>query len=155
MKTLVRIAGEIVSEHPARTDNLTPEQRHRTMLSVRSKNTKPELIVRRLTHRMGYRYRLHRRDLPGNPDLVFPSRHKVIFVHGCFWHGHDCRSGLKQPKTNKDYWLKKLQRNKTRDINNQSQLKEHGWDVLIIWECETKDLDVLADQIKHFLEVKT
>lgn len=142
-------------EDQNRTDNLTPEQRHHTMFSVHSKDTKPEMIVRHLTHKLGYRYRLHRRDLPGNPDLVFPGRKKVIFVHGCFWHGHDCHSGRKQPKTNQDYWLKKLQRNKTRDANNQAQLKEQGWKVLVIWECEIKDLDMLAERIVQFLGAKT
>jgi len=122
------------------------------MRQVRSEDTKPEMRVRRVTHRMGYRYRLHRKDLPGKPDLVFPGRKKVIFVHGCFWHGHDCPAGRKVPKTNREYWTKKLGRNKERDQLNQAKLQELGWEVLIIWECETKDEDALAERIARFLE---
>jgi len=133
-------------------DPLTPEQRRYTMRQVHSKDTKPEMRVRRVTHRMGYRYRLHRKDLPGKPDLVFPGRKKVIFVHGCFWHGHDCPAGRKVPKTNREYWTKKLGRNKERDQLNQAKLQELGWEVLIIWECETKDEDALAERIARFLE---
>jgi DNA mismatch endonuclease (patch repair protein) len=137
-----------------RTDNLSPAQRKHTMAQVHSKDTRPELIVRRLVHGLGYRYRLHRKDLPGNPDLVFVGRRKVIFVHGCFWHGHNCRSGIKRPKTNQDYWLKKLQRNKTRDLQNQSKLAELGWDVLVVWECEIGNQNELADRFIHFLDVE-
>jgi len=122
------------------------------MRQVRSEDTKPEMRVRRLTHRMGYRYRLHRKDLPGKPDLVFPGRKKVIFVHGCFWHGHDCPAGRKIPKTNQAYWTNKLNRNKERDRINQAKLRELGWDVLVIWECETKDEEALAERIVGFLD---
>ncbi len=135
-----------------RTDSLTPEQRRYTMRQVHSKDTRPEMRVRRLTHRMGYRYRLHRKDLPGKPDLVFPGRKKVIFVHGCFWHGHDCPAGRKIPKTNQEYWLKKLSRNKERDGQNIARLREQGWDVLVIWECETKDEASLSRRISQFLD---
>ena len=135
-----------------RIDPLTPEQRRYTMRQVRSVDTKPEMRVRRLTHGMGYRYRLHRKDLPGKPDLVFPGRKKIIFVHGCFWHGHNCPAGRKIPKTNKTYWMNKLNRNKERDRINQAKLKELGWDVLVIWECETKDEDALAERIANFLD---
>jgi DNA mismatch endonuclease (patch repair protein) len=134
------------------SDNLTPEQRKRTMRSVHSEHTKPEMVVRRLVHRMGYRYRLHRRDLPGNPDLAFPGRKKVIFVHGCFWHGHDCAHGRKRPKANATYWNQKLDRNLARDLKNQTLLRQNGWDVMIIWECELRDLDGMRERIARFLE---
>ena len=135
-----------------RIDPLTPEQRRYTMSQVHSKDTKPEMRVRRLAHHLGYRYRLHRKDLPGKPDLVFPGRKKIIFVHGCFWHGHDCRAGRKQPKTNQEYWTRKIQRNQERDIESQAKLCAAGWDVLVIWECETKDAEALADKLTAFLE---
>ncbi len=138
-----------------RIDPLTPEQRRYTMRQVHSEDTKPEMSVRRLTHRMGYRYRLHRKDLPGKPDLVFPGRKKVIFVHGCFWHGHDCPAGRKTPKTNQEYWLKKLNRNKERDKQNIAKLHELGWDVLVIWECETRDEATLSRRISQFLDDET
>lgn len=133
------------------TDNLTPEQRKRTMTRVHSTDTQPEMRVRRLVHRMGYRYRLHRKDLPGNPDLVFPKRRKIIFVHGCFWHGHDCKAGRKLPKANEAYWSAKLVRNKERDAANQALLHARGWDVLIVWECDLKRFDDLTAVIRRFL----
>jgi len=105
------------------TDNLTPEQRKRTMTQVHSKDTQPEMRVRRLVHSLGYRYRLHRKELPGNPDLVFPKRRKIIFVHGCFWHGHDCKAGRKRPKANEEYWNAKLARNRDRDATNQTLVR--------------------------------
>ncbi|SHK14991.1 T/G mismatch-specific endonuclease [Ruegeria lacuscaerulensis ITI-1157] len=120
------------------------------MRAVKAKDTKPEMVVRRLVHSLGYRYRLHRRDLPGCPDLVFSPRRKVIFVHGCFWHGHDCRRGARQPKTNPDYWRQKIERNRTRDNTAQEALKAAGWDVLTIWECEVRD-PILANRIRRFL----
>lgn len=134
------------------TDNLTPEQRKRTMTRVHSKDTQPEMRVRRLVHGLGYRYRLHRKDLPGNPDLVFPNRRKIIFVHGCFWHGHNCKAGLKRPKTNEEYWSSKLARNYARDAENQTLLRAQGWDVLIVWECDLKRPDDLAIAIRRFLD---
>lgn len=136
---------------PNSTDNLTPEQRKRTMACVRDKDTQPEMQVRRLVHRMGYRYRLHRKDMPGNPDLVFTKKFKVIFVHGCFWHGHDCKSGRKQPKANAAYWSAKLSRNRIRDTANQELLRAQGWVILIIWECELKQPDELTKSIRGFL----
>ncbi len=135
-----------------RTDNLTPEQRKHTMASVHSRDTKPEMRVRRFIHGMGYRYRLHRKDLPGNPDLVFPCRRKIVFVHGCFWHGHACRAGKKRPKTNQNYWTRKLARNRERDLENQALLGEAGWDVMVIWECELKEIEALRTRITGFLE---
>jgi DNA mismatch endonuclease (patch repair protein) len=132
-------------------DNLTPEQRKRTMRSVHSKNSKPEMLVRRIAYGMGFRYRLHRMDLPGNPDLVFASRKKIIFVHGCFWHGHDCPSGRKRPKANQDYWGPKLAKNKARDARNLEMLRRGGWNVLVLWECELKDVQAASDRIRSFL----
>ncbi len=129
----------------------TREELSAHMRRIRKTDTKPELAVRRLAHGMGYRYRLHRRDLPGTPDLVFSSRRKVIFVHGCFWHQHDCRLGQKQPSTNRDYWLPKLARNVERDAENQTRLAQLGWEALIVWECEIKNTSVLRDRIRAFL----
>ena len=133
-------------------DSLTKEQRSATMARVRGKDTGPEMRVRRLVHEMGYRYRLHRRNLPGVPDLAFSSRRKVIFVHGCWWHGHDCPGGRKRPKTNKSYWLPKLERNRTRDAANQAELRARGWDALVLWECQLKDTAGLRKRIGDFLE---
>lgn len=123
------------------------------MRRIRKTNTKPELVVRRIAHRMGYRYRLHRADLPGTPDLVFPRLLKIILVHGCFWHQHDCRLGRKQPSTNTDYWLPKLARNVERDREAHAKLVEMGWDVLTIWECETRASDDLDHRIASFLSL--
>lgn len=121
------------------------------MRRIRKTDTKPELVVRRLTHSIGYRYRLHRRDLPGTPDLVFPSRRKVIFVHGCFWHQHDCKLGRKKPSTNTEYWHPKLARNVARDKESRRRLSELGWGVLVIWECETQAPSQLTARIQEFL----
>ena len=134
------------------TDTVTPEHRSAIMSRIRSKDMKPEMAVRRLTHAMGYRYRLHRRDLPGKPDLVFPSRRKVVFVHGCFWHRHPgCRRAT-LPKSNRDFWLAKFQRNAERDAEQQRQLAEQGWAVLIVWECEVQDHDATARRVREFLD---
>ena len=130
--------------------NLSP-LRSRIMRAVKSKNTKPELLVRRLVHSLGYRYRLHRIGLPGKPDLVFPVRRKLIFVHGCFWHAHSCKRGARLPKTNRDYWKAKIRRNMTRDAEHLRGLKAGRWRVLTVWECETKDKRRLAVRIKRFL----
>ena len=121
------------------------------MRAIRSKDMLPELTVRSLVHKLGYRFRLHRSDLPGKPDLVFPSRRKVIFVHGCFWHSHECKIAH-VPKSNKDYWGPKLRRNKTRDVQNVKELRVDGWKVLVIWECRTRDERRLIGQLKRFLE---
>ena len=120
------------------------------MQAVRGKDTGPELTVRRLLHGMGYRYRIHRKDLPGKPDLVFPAQRKAIFVHGCFWHAHGCRFG-QPPKSRLTYWLPKLERNKQRDAENTAQLEALGWKVLTTWECETKDHDALVGKLTAFL----
>lgn len=124
------------------------------MATIRSKDTKPEMIVRRLVHALGYRYRLHRKELPGKPDLVFGPRKKVIFVHGCFWHQHDdpnCLDG-RLPKSRLDYWLPKLERNQQRDKSNQTSIEATGWQVLTIWDCETKDTASLAKKLRFFLD---
>ena len=121
------------------------------MRAVRTKDTGPEWTVRRLLHGLGYRYRLHRKDLPGKPDLVFPSRKKAILVHGCFWHAHDCRYG-RSPKSRLDYWLPKLERNKERDAEKRAQLEALGWQILTVWQCETKNLDALTAKLCAFLE---
>src|ERR1043166_4715922 len=118
-------------------DVFDAEQRSAVMRAVKSKGTKPEIKVRRLLHKAGYRYRLHRKDLPGNPDLVFPSRRAVIFVHGCFWHRH--KGCGRMPKSKLSYWLPKLEANKTRDQKNQRALRRSGWRVLVIWECQLRD----------------
>ena len=121
------------------------------MQAVKSENTEPELAVRRLAHGMGYRFRLHRKDLPGKPDLVFPSRRKVIFVHGCFWHGHDCARGARVPVQNMAYWTKKIAGNKVRDKDVQAALTAAGWEVVVLWGCETRDQARMSRQIRKFL----
>lgn len=135
-----------------RTDNLSVEDRQRTMRSVHSQGTKPELVVRRLVYNLGFRYRLNSKDLPGKPDLVFTKLRKVIFVHGCFWHGHDCKAGTKRPKTNTDYWDKKLHRNRERDLMHYQQLSEQSWRYLVLWECELRDLPTLEAKLLAFLK---
>lgn len=122
------------------------------MRAVKSRDTTPELAVRKLVHGMGYRYRLYRQNLPGKPDLVFAGRKKVVFVHGCFWHRHNCARGARTPKSNQDYWIPKLDRNQQRDRQVRSQLRRMGWKSLVIWECQTKNPKKLANRIKSFLE---
>jgi DNA mismatch endonuclease, patch repair protein len=129
------------------TDVFTREQRSRVMQQVKGKDTSPELKVRRLLHRLGARFRLHRKDLPGAPDIVLPGRKLAIFVHGCFWHGHDCARGARVPKQNRDYWLGKVGRNRERDAANRAALETLGWRVETIWECEMKDAAVLEGRL--------
>lgn len=129
----------------------SPEVRRRTMQAVKSKDTAPELLVRSLAHRMGYRFRLHRKDLPGKPDLVFPGRRKAIFVHGCFWHGHDCARGARVPKNNRDYWTKKIARNREHDRGTCTALTLSGWKYLILWECNLGNEQGLKAQVRKFL----
>lgn len=133
------------------TDTVSGERRSWIMSRVKGKDTAPELFVRSLVHRLGYRFRLHRRDLPGAPDLVFVSRGKVIFVHGCFWHGHNCVRGDRQPKSNSDYWKRKIAKNKERDRSRRTQLRDLGWDVLVVWECQLRDEEKLAQELIAFL----
>ncbi len=122
------------------------------MSRVRSKNTKPELQIRRLVWSLGYRYRLHSKKLPGRPDIVFPGRKKVIFIHGCYWHQHDNCRQYRMPRSKLDFWLPKLEGNKKRDVFNQQMLREMGWDYLVIWECQLKDKEKVASRIVDFLE---
>ena len=134
------------------TDTLSPRERSERMSRVRSTDTKPEMRVRRLVHGLGYRYRLHVRERPGTPDLVFPSRRAVIFVHGCFWHRHENCALARLPKSRLDFWRKKLESNTTRDAAQQERLRELGWRVLVVWECQLGDTTKLTDTIRHFLD---
>ncbi len=133
------------------TDVHTTEQRSRNMAAIKCKDTSPELIVRSLLHRMGFRYRLHRKDLPGRPDIVLTSRKKIIEVRGCFWHMHKCRYGKVTPATNAAFWATKRLSNVKRDKRNQKNLEAHGWEVLVVWECVTKDLNSLQQRLTQFL----
>jgi DNA mismatch endonuclease (patch repair protein) len=135
-------------------DTFTQAERSRIMAAVKSKDTAPELVVRRLVHAMGYRYRLHVRSLPGAPDLVFARRRKVVFVHGCFWHRHRCARGDRMPGSNRGYWLKKLEGNRRRDVKHRRALGRLGWRVLVVWECQTRPdrLNPLANRIQAFLD---
>lgn len=128
----------------------TPAQRSANMAAIKGKHTKPEMIVRRLLHRRGYRYLLHGR-LPGKPDLVFPSRRKVIFVHGCFWHMHSCGYGMVVPSTRTDFWQAKRSGNVRRDESNCRRLRDAGWVSLVVWECETKQPEELIERLEGFL----
>lgn len=131
-------------------DILTPQQRSALMARIRSRNTTPELSVRRLAHALGYSYRLHARGLPGTPDLVFRSRRAVIFVHGCFWHRHSCSLAY-SPKSRREFWNKKFSDNVTRDKKAVRSLRRAGWKVLVVWECQSRRPEVLADRLKKFL----
>jgi len=133
-------------------DRLSPERRSWLMSRVKSRDTRPEMAVRRMVFAMGYRYRLHGRHLPGKPDLVFSSRRKVLFVHGCFWHGHEgCRlSGI--PKTNIGFWQSKIVSNRERDTRNLQELSTLGWSALAVWQCELKNEEEIAQKIHDFLE---
>lgn len=121
------------------SDVYSPEKRSAVMRRVKGKDTTPELAVRKALTRLGARYRLHRKDLPGKPDIVLPGRRLALFVHGCFWHGHDCARGARVPKQNRDYWVSKVARNRDRDAANRAALERQGWRVETIWECELKD----------------
>lgn len=128
-----------------------PDARRAVMRANKGKDTTPELTVRRMLHAMGYRFRLHRRDLPGTPDIVLPGRRKVIQVHGCFWHQHEGCSRATLPVTRRDFWLPKLRRNKERDSAAEVALRSVGWDVTTIWECELKDREKLRSRLKAFV----
>lgn len=132
-------------------DIISPAQRSQLMGRIRGKETKPELIVRRTAHRLGFRFRLYRRDLPGRPDLVFPSRKVAMFVHGCFWHRHKGCRYCYNPKSNIEFWEKKFKNNVTRDERTRGELKRMGWHVAIIWECETTDPRSLEKKLKDQL----
>lgn len=131
-------------------DTRSPEQRRRIMQSVGTKNTGPELTVRRLLHRLGYRFRLHPKHLPGRPDIALPGRRKAIFVHGCFWHGHGCQKG-RAPKSKLEYWGPKLEANRERDARKEGELRALGWDVATVWQCQTEDAESLQATLGEFL----
>jgi DNA mismatch endonuclease (patch repair protein) len=136
-------------------DKISAERRSANMRAIRSKNTKPELVVRKLVHAIGYRFRLHKKDLPGKPDLVFIPRRKVIFVHGCYWHGHGCKVGGKGAKSNQSYWEPKIAGNKARDRRRLRELRRAGWRSLVIWECQTFDTSKLAKKLEKFLSSRS
>lgn len=132
-------------------DIMTVAERSERMSRIRSKDTKPELRVRHILHRLGYRYRLHRKDLPGVPDLTFPSRKKALFVHGCFWHAHRGCKIANRPKTRRSFWDAKFKHNQARDRANERSLRKQGWDVFTVWECQTKSDDLLVKRLSLFL----
>jgi DNA mismatch endonuclease (patch repair protein) len=132
-------------------DTFLPEKRSDIMRRVHSTDTTPERKVRTLLHRLGYRFRLHRKDLPGKPDIVLPKRRAVIFVHGCFWHRHHKCPHASTPASNQEYWLPKFQRTVERDRRNQEELRKRGWNVLIIWECDIKNLEKLGKRISGLI----
>ena len=133
------------------TDIFDPEKRSEIMSRIRGRDTKPELIVRRIAHGLGFRFRLHRKDLPGRPDIVFPRHQAVIVVHGCFWHRHPGCKHASSPKTRVRYWQNKFEDNVVRDKRNETALRDLGWKVMLIWECETKDHEAVAARIESFL----
>jgi len=133
-------------------DRITIQQRSAVMAKVRAKNTMPEIYVRRIAHNLGYRFRLHRIDLPGKPDIVFVGLRKIIFVNGCFWHAHQCSHGKRIPEANRNYWIQKRRRNYYRDRASIKALEKEGWLVITIWECELADLQSLTVKISSFLE---
>jgi DNA mismatch endonuclease (patch repair protein) len=133
-------------------DNVDTAKRSSIMARVKGKDTKPEMAVRRLVYSLGYRYRIHSAQLPGKPDLVFPGRRKVIFVHGCFWHRHRDCANARLPKSREEFWLPKLEGNHLRDIRNEKMLRDDGWRVLTIWECELGDPQKVTQRIKNFLD---
>jgi DNA mismatch endonuclease, patch repair protein len=135
----------------APTDVYGPEKRSAVMRRVKGRDTSPERRVRRLIWRLGGRYRLNRADLPGRPDIVLAGRRLAIFVHGCFWHGHDCARGARVPKTNRDYWVGKVARNRARDVAAQERLRTLGWRVETVWECELKDAAALEARVWSWL----
>lgn len=132
-------------------DTFSKEKRSEIMSKIKGKDTKPEKIVRSLLHSMGYRFRIHRKDLPGNPDIVLPKYKTVIFIHGCFWHGHDCKVS-RVPKTRTHYWIDKFEKNRSRDRKNILDLKQTGWKVCVIWECQTQDFKKIENRIISLLK---
>ena len=134
------------------SDVFDPEKRSAVMRRVKGRDTAPERTVRRLLTGLGARYRLHRKDLPGNPDIVLPGRRLAVFVHGCFWHGHDCARGARVPKANRDYWTAKVARNVARDQRARDALTAAGWRVETVWECELKDQPAVQARLKALLD---
>ncbi|MCH8880311.1 MAG: DNA mismatch endonuclease Vsr [Planctomycetes bacterium] len=133
----------------------SPEQRAFNMSRIRSRGSRPEMLVRRVVHSLGFRFRLHRRDLPGTPDLVLPRHNKIIFVHGCFWHMHRCRYGRVTPATRAEFWETKRRGNVARDRRQIRKLRRLGWRVLVVWECQTRDLEKLRAKLTRFLELSS
>lgn len=133
------------------TDVFPKEKRSWIMSRVRGRDTKPEILARSFIHCMGFRFRIHRRDLPGNPDIVLPRYSKVIFVHGCFWHGHKRCPRSRRPSTHRDFWNKKLNSNIERDKRNRKELRQMGWKVLLVWECDTRTPEILLKKLERFL----
>ena len=146
-----QLAHFIATMYSAMVDHVSPEVRSRIMASVRAKGTKPEMVVRRALHRLGYRYRIHRKDLPGRPDLTFVSRKKVLFINGCFWHLHPGCPRAKIPISSHGFWVQKLKRNRSRDADNIVSLQKLGWDTMTVWECELRDLDSALNRVVLFL----
>ena len=136
-------------------ESLTMKERSRVMAAVKSQNTKPEIVVRSVVHRLGFRFRLHRRDLPGTPDIVLPRLRKVNNVHGCFWHLHSCKHARRAPINNAGYWRQKRLRNAKRDRQTSALLAEAGWAELVVWECEIRHVDRLRKRINGFLRSRT
>jgi DNA mismatch endonuclease (patch repair protein) len=149
------VTGPPVAERPGtdvpNTDVYGPAKRSAVMRAVKGRGTSPELAVRRLVWSLGGRYRLNRADLPGKPDIVLPGRRLAIFVHGCFWHGHDCARGARIPKANRDYWTAKVERNRARDARARDALAAAGWRVETVWECELKDGAGLEARVRSWL----
>ncbi|SRR6266404_94370 len=133
-------------------DVFTPEKRSAIMARIKGRNTKPEILVRKLVHSLGYRFRLHQNMILGKPDLVLPRHQKIIFVHGCFWHGHVRCSRAGLPSTNIEFWEKKILANRKRDASVKGKLNRSGWQILIIWQCQTKNIESLTERLKCFLE---
>jgi len=133
-------------------DTLSPIERSERMRRVKARDTKPEKRLGALVWRLGYRYRKHRRDIPGNPDLAFPGRKRAIFVHGCFWHRHDCSSGRRTPKSHARFWKKKFQRNIKRDFAVARELRRAGWRALVIWECQLRNTELVERKVRKFLD---
>ena len=154
LSLVVRTSARLRYRHALTMDTLSRTERSERMARIRGRDTKPELLVRRLVHRCGFRYRLHGRMLPGKPDLVFPSRKKVIFVHGCFWHRHPRCSLARLPKSRVEFWVPKLTENRQRDLRSIRSLKRLGWKTQVVWECELRDVSLLEQRIRLFLEAK-
>lgn len=133
-------------------DKLDPSRRSENMRRIRAKDTGPELAVRKICRELGFAgYRIHKKNLPGKPDLAWVGRKLAIFVHGCFWHGHNCSEGIRKPKSHRDYWIPKIDGNKRRDVEHEATLRADGWNILTIWECEIGERGVLVSRLKWFL----
>jgi DNA mismatch endonuclease (patch repair protein) len=144
--------GRVPEVNRSVTDNLDRVARSHAMRQVRSRNTTPELTVRQILRELGFRgYRVHRRDLPGNPDVVWLGKRRALFVHGCFWHGHRCKRGRRMPATNRAYWSAKILRNRARDAKARAALRKNGWDVIVIWECELRRPERLESRLRQGL----